>query len=317
MTVQTQEHVLVTGAGGALAQLVVARLLAAGKSVVAVDFRSVPDLGPQVPTYRADLTKRAFRDVFSKHLITGVIHLGRMGADEYDRQSRYNANVLGTQKLLDLCHEHGITRTVVLSTFYVYGAHAYNPAMLDENAPLKASGLTLDLVDSVELENLAGLYLWKHRELNITILRPCHIVGPGVRNSMSLLLSRQVAPVLLGFSPMMQFIHVNDMANAVVTCFNRNHPGIFNVAPDDWIPYQEALQQSGCRKLPLPSIPPLLPNQISKLLKWKAFPSYLINYFKYPVIINGEAFRKTFDFRCQKSLGEIFTHYRNKKDQHY
>lgn len=202
---------------------------------------------------------------------------------------------------------------VILSTFFVYGANAFNPAPLDENTPLKASEITKNLVDSVELENLSHLYLWKHPELNITILRPCNIVGPGVRNSMSLLLSQKRAPILIGFSPMMQFIHIGDMTEAIVTAYKKNKPGIYNVAPDDWVAYKDALVNCGCRRLPLPSIPPVVPRTISLFLNQKSFPSYLINYFKYSAVIDGSLFAKTFKFKPTRSLDYIFQHYKRKK----
>jgi UDP-glucose 4-epimerase len=172
----------------------------------------------------------------------------------------------------------------------------------------------MDLVDSVELESLAQIYLWKHPELNITILRPCNVLGPGVRNSMSLLLARPLVPVLMGFSPLMQFLHVDDMADAHVAALEQNHPGIYNVAPDDWVAYQEAVVQCGCKRLPVLSIPPLVPKLVSSLLNWNAFfPPYLINYFKYPVIIEGRHFRETFGWKPKKNLNDIFSYYRKNK----
>src|SRR3546814_5422384 len=106
----------------------------------------------------------------------------------------FRSNVLGSKMLFELCRKYGVGQVLVHSTYFVYGASAFNPALLDEDAPLKASELTQDLVDSVELENLAQIFLWKAPELNITILRPCNVLGPGVRNTMSLLLSRSLAP---------------------------------------------------------------------------------------------------------------------------
>ena len=75
-----------------------------------------------------------------------------MSTDEEDRFSRYNTNVLDPQKLLDLCLKYHVGQVLILSTFYVYGANAYNPAPLDETAPFKASELTKNLVDSVSLK---------------------------------------------------------------------------------------------------------------------------------------------------------------------
>ena len=174
--------------------------------------------------------------------------------------------------------------------------------------------MTQDLVDSVEVESLANIYLWKHPELNITILRPCNVLGPGVRNTMSILLARPLVPVLVGFSPMMQFLHVEDMAEGVILAFEKNRPGIYNVAPDDYVPYQQAVSECGCRKLPIPSIPPLLPRSISSALNWNAFfPPYLINYFKYPVILDGSLFAETFGWKPKRNLNDIFSYYRKQK----
>ena len=308
-----KKTVLVTGAAGALAKRVIARLH--GRyHVVAVDFRRKVETDAGIPSYKVEMEKRGFEDIFLNHKIDAVLHIGRIFAHESSRDRRYNANVLGSKKLLELCRKYGVGQVLIHSTYYVYGASAYNPALLDEDHPLKASEVTMDLVDSVELESLANIYLWKHPELNITILRPCNVLGPGVRNSMSLLLSHTFTPVLLGFSPMMQFLHVDDMADAMVLAFEKNKPGIYNVAPDDYIPYQRAVEECGCRKLPVPGIPPMVPKFMSSLLNWNAFfPPYLINYFKYPVILDGRLFAETFGWKPKRNLNDIFTYYRKTK----
>jgi UDP-glucose 4-epimerase len=311
--VAEKKTVLVTGAAGSLAKRMIARLH--GKyQVIAVDFRRKVETDADIPSYKVEIFKRGFEDIFRDHKIDAVLHIGRIFAHESNRQNRYNANVLGSKKLLDLCRKYKVGQVLVHSTYYVYGASPYNPALLEEEAPLKASGVTADLVDSVELESLAKIHMWRYPELNITILRPCNVLGPGVRNSMSLLLSRPLAPVLMGFSPLMQFLHVDDMADAMFAAFEQNKPGIYNVAPDDWVAYQEAVTQCGCRKLPLFSVPPVLPVIISGLLNWNAFfPPYLINYFKYPVIIDGKLFRETFGWKPKRNLNDIFSYYRKNK----
>lgn len=311
--VDNRPSLLITGAAGALAQQVIRRLRKDYRLVVC-DARREVSMPEEIPSYHIDFNKRSFEDLFREHHFDGVIHLGRIGPNEFSRMNRYNANVLGTQRLFDLCVKYQVPQVLVLSTYFVYGASPYNPAMLTESAPLKAAEITMDLVDSVELENLSNIYLWKHPELHITILRPCNIVGPGVNNSMSLLLSSERAPVLAGFSPIMQFIHLEDMADAIVVAYQKNHPGIYNVAPDDWVSYQRALELCGCRRIPVPSLPPALPIAIARLMKWKGFPPYLINYFKYSATINGRLFRDTFGFAPQYTLREIMTHYRLLKE---
>jgi len=313
MAEQRRQHILITGAAGALAQKVINQLRDSC-DIVAVDFREQVYLGDDIPSYCIDFNQRSFEDLFRRYKFDGVIHMGRIMSSQLTRMRRYNANVLGTQKLLDLSHKYGIGLVVVLSTFHVYGAVAYNPALIDEEAPLKSAGLSADLIDSVELENLATIYLWRYPDLNITILRPCNIVGPGVRNSISTLLSSDNAPVLAGFSPMIQFIHIDDMADAIVLAYNKTQRGIFNVAPEDWVAYQHALKLCGCRRIPIPSIPPVLSKWILKALNLRSFPSYLMHFFKYPVVIDGRAFAREFGFRPKRPLKEIFRFYRENKE---
>jgi UDP-glucose 4-epimerase len=312
MTEQRRPHILITGAAGALAQQVIEQLRDTC-DLVAVDFREQVYLGDDIPSYCIDFNKRVFEDLFRRYQFDGVIHMGRIMSSQLTRMRRYNANVLGTQKLLDLSHKYGIKRMVVLSTFHVYGAVAYNPALIDESAPLKSAGLSADLIDSVELENLANIYLWRYPELNITILRPCNIVGPGVRNTISTLLASERAPVLAGFSPMMQFIHIDDMADAIVPAYKKPTRGVYNVAPQDWVAYQHALKLCGCKRIQVPSIPPMIPRMILGTLKLKSFPSYLMAFFKYPVVIDGRAFVNEFGFEPKRPLKEIFRFYRENK----
>lgn len=311
-SVKNKPTVLITGAAGALAQQVIQRLRD-HVQIVAVDFRQQTFHSDDIPSYKLDYNKRVFEDLFKTHDFDSVIHLGRIQSSEETMMRRYNANVLGTQKLMDLAHKYGIRHVLILSTYHVYGADAYNPALIDESAPLKAAELTQDLVDSVELENLANIYLWKYPDLHITILRPCNIVGPGVNNTISRLLSSKFPPCLLGFSPIMQFIHIDDMADAIELAHRKCHRGVFNVAPSDWVAYQDALELCGCTPIPVPSIPPLLPKMIARLLSLKSFPPYLLNYFKYPVVIDGREFEDTFGFKPKHPLREVFRSYRDFK----
>lgn len=304
--------ILITGAAGALAQQVIAHLRDKYRLVVC-DSRREVSMPEDIPSYRVDFNKRRFEDLFKEYNFDGILHLGRIGSNEYSREGRYNANVIGSQRLLDLARKYNVKQTLILSTYFVYGAHPLNPAYLTESAPLKAAGITMDLVDSVELENLSTIYLWKYPELNITILRPCNIVGPGVNNTLSQLLMQTRTPVLMGYSPMMQFIHLEDMASAIVVAFEQNHAGIYNIAPDDCVPYQVALSLCGCKKLPIPSVPENMPLLLAKLSGRELLPPHLLDYFKHSATIDGSLFSQTFNFKPRYTLKDIFAHYKHLK----
>lgn len=309
---ETRGKVLVTGAAGALAQHVIA-LLREHYDVVGVEFRGVQAEYPDTVDHVVDFNTHPFEDVFREHGFMAIIHLGRIRFTQSTRNRRYSANVVGTARLLRLALKYGVEQVIALSTYHVYGADARNPSLIDEEYPMRAANLMREVVDAVELENLFNIHLYKHPELNISILRPCNIAGPGINNEISRMLSQPVAPCLFGFSPLMQFIHVEDMARAVVRSFERNHPGVYNVAPDDYVAYQDALQQAGCRRLFLPSVPPALARRAVRALGRYAPPDYLIDFFKYAVIIDGSLFARTFDFEPEHSLTELLSHYRGLK----
>lgn len=168
----------------------------------------------------------------------------------------------------------------------------------------------------VELENLAHIHMFQYPELHITILRPANIVGPHTQNDLSLQLSREAAPYLFGFNPMMQFVQVEDMADAVIASFKGNKPGIYNVAAEDWAGYQDALRMAGCGMIPVPPVPPSLTNLIAELspkLGLKAFPRYLVPYMKYPVVIDGSKLTDTFGWQPKYNIEQALAYYRDKK----
>src|ERR1700756_5084317 len=94
--------VLVTGAAGALARRVIHRLHDTGHKVVAVVSPRKADPAAGIPSFKVEMHKRGFEDVFSGNHIDAVIHIGRIFTHEQDTSRRYNSNVLGTRRLLEL-----------------------------------------------------------------------------------------------------------------------------------------------------------------------------------------------------------------------
>lgn len=290
--------VLLTGASGQLARMVWLALTAAGHEVVGLDVRRRrhPDVvGPQEWVKRYD--HRTVAEVFRTHQPEALMHLGvRAGGFQAEAKSRYTQNVLGTRHLLELSLKHGIQRIVVLGTYHVYGAHPHNPTFLVEDAPLRAVQTFPELQDVVELDHTLTAFLWRHREACPTVLlRPVNVVGPHLRNQVSTLLRGPWCPRLLGFNPMMQFIHESDMVRILVRALHDERYGVYNVAGEGAVPWSSAIETAGARPLPLPTAIAYPAVRLLSRLN-AAFPDHLMDFFRFPVIVSDAAVRRDFDW---------------------
>jgi UDP-glucose 4-epimerase len=294
--------ILVTGIAGGLAQRVAAFLLERGEDVVGVDYRNatiVVEGARPIVRYRAAYDKTAIEDVFRRHRFSAVLHLGRVGNLSERIEKRFDLNVVGSQKLMQLCVDQGVKTLVVLSTFHIYGAHARNHTPISEDDPLRAGTRFPEIADAIQLDNMASTWVYRHREVRTVVLRPTNIVGPHINNTMSQFLRLPRVPYLAGFNPMVQFIAEDDLRDAIVATLDGDAWGIFNVAGPTAIPWRTALELAGARGIPLPA-------QLVEvyLRAFSSFPAYLAQFYKYPCVITDAAFRRAFGWRPRIAIEE-------------
>jgi UDP-glucose 4-epimerase len=290
--------ILVSGARGRLARIVIEHL---NEPVVGIDVRDAP------PDFPGDFFKvkrydhRKTAEVFRKVKPRVLLHLGVRSASPRMDQ-RYTDNVLGTRHMLGLCQRFGVERVVSISSFHVYGAHEHNPIGIREDAPLRAGARFPELIDLVEVDHTVSNFVWRQEEVSTVLLRPVHIVGPRLRNRASKLLTSEYVPRLIGFDPMLQFLHEEDAARAIVVAMRSPRRGVYNLAGEGTVAYSHAIRNAGGRPLPLPHVvarPFVRGFGRIKL----SFPHYLVDYFRYPTIIDDSAFRR--DFRWEPTVSTV------------
>lgn len=300
--------ILITGMAGGLAQKVAARLLEKnqGHAPVGVDYRPVPSPPPggalaAMPIYQANYNKTFIEDIFRRHAPERVLHLGRVGNLKESVGKRFDLNVIGSQKIMNLCLQHGVKRLVVLSTFHIYGADPGNHIPISEEDPLRAGVDFPQLGDAIQLDNMASTWVYKHPQVRTVVLRPTNVIGPHIHNTMSNFLRLRRVPHLAGFNPMIQFVHEDDLVEAIVRAQEHDEScrGIFNVAGRGAVPWRTALERARARTFPIPS------TLVSIYLRtFSGFPEYLVNFFKYPCVITDRAFRQAFSWEPRVSLEE-------------
>lgn len=298
------KRVLITGASGGLAE-VVADTLKEKFELYGVDPRPLPT-GKVFPGkfFQVDYRQRKMADLFRLHNFDAVVHLGRVPiAARLRKTQRFNLNVLGTRSLLDLALKYQVNSVVVLSTFHVYGAHQHNHLYISEDDPLLASQTFPEIVDAVELDNVSVTFSLRNPQVRTVILRPSNIIGDRIKNQVSMFLRGNMCPVLLGYDPMWQFIHEEDMANAILLALTGEKSGMYNVSGEGVIAFSHAIRLAGGSPF---AVPTFLSQMVIRGLKFagKYFPRHLVDFFKYPVVISDKAFRRDFNYEPKISTAD-------------
>jgi len=299
------EKVLITGISGGQGRLLTRRLLD-GCEVCGVDRVAWEGRPREVDVHVVDLRKKKFEDVIRTELPNAIVHMGFIRHFRGEEKTRHDVNVRGTKQLLDHCAQYGVQKLVVVSSGYVYGAFPENPFYMDEDHPISASRSYPEIRDLVEVDTLASAFIWRYPTIQTCVLRPVNVLGYFVHSMIGQYLKQKRIPTLMGFDPMMQFIHEEDLAEAIALALAQGLRGVFNVTGPGEVPLHTAIQETGGSALPLPE--PIVRPLFSRMFDWGMwpYPPGALDYLKYPVTLSGKRFVEATSFRHLFGLPEIF-----------
>ncbi len=292
--------VLTTGAAGNLGRLLVQQLHR-DHDVIAVDRRSIHGLPKDVTHIQGDLRWRSMEEVFRQRRIDAVVHLG-IKHDPRNRVRQYRYNVIGTQRLLELAARYGVGRFVMLSSANIYGPDPDNSQFLTEDAPLLGAEHDADVRDLVAVDNIVQSFFYRQPQIGTVLLRPVHIVGPRVRNAPTLYLRLERPWTIMGFDPMVQLIHEEDVVRVLVRAVQTDARGVFNVVGPGEAPLSRILEVLGRRPRSLPG--PLAKSLLAGgfRLGMTGFPTAELRHIQYHCIVDGSAARRELGFVPEKDL---------------
>jgi len=113
-------------------------------------------------------------------------------------------------------------------------------------------------------------------------------------------------PTVAGFDPMMQFIHEEDLSEAIALALENDLRGVFNVVGPGAVPLKQAIRAVGKPRISVPEpFARLLFQQLFRLNMYE-FPPSALEYLKYPCTIAGERFERATGFEPLFSLQDIF-----------
>jgi UDP-glucose 4-epimerase len=297
------EKVLITGISGGQGRLL-ARRLKGNFEVCGVDRVAWEGHPRGIRVHIVDLRKKKFQDVIRIESPSAVIHMGFTQNFRLDQRVRHDVNVRGTKQLLDHCIQTGVQRLIVLSSGYVYGALPENPYYLDEDSPLSASRSYPEIRDLVEVDTLASAFLWRYSHIRTCVLRPVNVLGYYVQSMIGQYLRQRRVPTVMGFDPMMQFIHEEDLGEAIALALEQGLQGVFNVTGPGEVPLHTAIREAGGDAWSVPE--PLLRSLYRRLFKigLTSYPVGALDYLKFPITLSGDRFINATNFRPMFGLPE-------------
>lgn len=251
----TDERVIVvTGVASYWGNRVAARLLEQDDiHIIGIDDETPQDNVDGLDFIQADLRNPLLIELLQEEQVDTVIHL-KFRETLTPSESSFEQNVMGSAKLLGACGEAGVARVILKSSTMVYGARPDNPMFMREDHPLNGTKKYGYLRDWIEIEKYADSFHEQNPDTVLTVLRFGNIVGPKADTPMTRFLREEEAITLLGFDPMLQVIHEDDVVSALVHAANGDYPGVFNVAPEKGMPLWKTLGLA--TKLPIPILHP-------------------------------------------------------------
>jgi UDP-glucose 4-epimerase len=285
--------VLLTGVASPVAQIVARHLLAEGHQVIGVDRRPWVDAPAGVEMHAVDIRKRAAEDVFRKARPEAVIHMATVTHLRFRSEERYRINLGGTRAVFEYAHQYGAEQAVFVGRHTYYGAGADHALYHHEDDPPMAVTTFPELADLVAADLYACTSLWRVPSLTTAVLRMVYVLGPTGQGTLATFLRGKYVPAILGYDPLYQFMHEEDIASAIVLSLKHKLRGVFNVTGPSPLPLSVLVRETGRTRVPMPEFAFMGLNARFGLPK---LPPGAVAHIKYPVVIDGAAFAKATGF---------------------
>ncbi|NEC26484.1 NAD-dependent epimerase/dehydratase family protein [Streptomyces sp. SID8111] len=263
---------------------------------------------------QADIRQPTIARVLAETGADTVVHLDVTGTPlgSGGRAGLKETNVIGTMQLLGACQKSpSITRLVVKSSTNVYGSAPRDPAVFTETTTPKSLPSGGFAKDTVEVEGYVRGFARRRPDVAVCVLRFANILGPAADSPLASYFSLPVLPTVFGYDPRLQFVHEDDVIEALRIGAHEArrgtlNSGTFNIAGDG------VLLLSQCsRRLGRPTVPLLLPavtwaGSVMRTLGMTDFSPEQIRLLTHGRVVATDQMRDTLGFSPKYTTAETF-----------
>ena len=168
----------------------------------------------------------------------------------------HEINVIGTMNLLAAAGaaESSVRHIVVKSSTLVYGSSMKSPQWFREETPRANPPKNRVERSLIEVEGYLSDFAEDNPHVIVSLLRFSNVLGTDIITPISKALTLPVAPSILGYDPMLQFVEEDDVIRSIEFVMQNQVPGVYNVAGDGRIPWSECAAVCGKRTAPMPPV---------------------------------------------------------------
>lgn len=276
--------------------------------IVAIDRRKPNFQTRKTKFYRLSLTETladaSLAEILRKERVHTVVHTAIPTSPPRNTSLAHEVISVGTMYICNACVDAGVKKLILSSTTDVYGAMADNPNYLSEEHPTRGGIKNRYLGDKIDAERSALKMARKHPEMVVTILRPCHVLGPNVKSYKTRFLARPFLLSILGYDPLIQFVHEEDVMRAYLQSIENDYPGIFNIVGDGVLPLSRIIRIMGKFELSLPEFMARNLVQLTWYLDISPAPASYLNFLKYLCVADGSKAKRIMGFKPKYSTRE-------------
>jgi len=306
------KRVLITGAsgylGGRFADLM--EKFPGVERVVGLDVNPPKRKGTKFVFVRKDV-REPMTALLKAHQIDTVVHAAWILPPLHNRKFMESVNLEGTRNVLRSASEAGVSRIVHCSSTTAYGFHPDNPPVLTEESPLRGNAEFTYSKNKREAEELCARFQQSHPEVGLLVIRPCFVCGPGFENPMSRHLEKKVVLLPRSSAPL-QYVHEDDLVEAVRLLLEQEKSGVYNIAADGAISFVEMVRILGNKPLEVPEslMAPLVAVAWTlRIRRLTEFPPTALPMLRYPWIASNQKLKRDTGFQFRFTTREAFEDY--------
>jgi UDP-glucose 4-epimerase len=270
------------------------------RRIVVIDGEPPQGAGVKTRSYAVDRTQpnasARIAEILAAESVEAFVHLGFLETPARSAAWAHEYESVGTLNVLNACREQRIKKLVLGSSALLYGPHFDNPQFLRETAPLRGVFGAAFFADKIDAERQVEAFSREQGDACVTVLRFAPLLGPTVETYITRWLARKFVPTLLGYDPLLQFVHEADAVFALKLALDRDVPGVFNIVGDGVLPASTIVKLVGRSALPLPHF---LARRLTALL-WLAgaceVPAQMLRFLRHLCVADGEKAKRELGF---------------------